>query len=188
MLLQCWTPYANKFGKLSSGHRTGKGPFSFQYQRRVMPKNVQTTIQLHSYNDNPLQCSCLENPRDRGAWWAAVYGVAQSRTQLRWLSSSSNTLARYCSKSSKLGFSIKWTENFQMFKLDLEKVKEPEVKLPTPFGSWRKQGNSRKTPTSASWTALKPLTVWITGNCGKFLKRWEYYTTLPASWEACMQV
>ena len=41
-------------------------------------------------NGNPLQCSCLENPRDRGAWWAAVYGVAQSRTRLKWLSSSSS--------------------------------------------------------------------------------------------------
>ena len=41
-------------------------------------------------NGNPLQCSCLENPRDRGAWWAAVYGVAQSRTRLKWLSSSSH--------------------------------------------------------------------------------------------------
>ena len=40
-------------------------------------------------NGNPLQYSCLENPRDGGAWWAAVYGVAQSRTQLKWLSSSS---------------------------------------------------------------------------------------------------
>ena len=40
-------------------------------------------------NGNPLQCSCLENPRDRGAWWAAVYGVAQSRTRLERLSSSS---------------------------------------------------------------------------------------------------
>ena len=39
-------------------------------------------------NGNPLQCSCLENPRDGGAWWAAVYGVAQSRTWLKWLSSS----------------------------------------------------------------------------------------------------
>ena len=37
-------------------------------------------------NGNPLQCSCLENPRDGGAWWAAVYGVAQSRTRLKWLS------------------------------------------------------------------------------------------------------
>ena len=40
-------------------------------------------------NGNPLQCSCLENPRDGGPWWAAVYGVAQSQTQLKWLSSSS---------------------------------------------------------------------------------------------------
>ena len=39
-------------------------------------------------NGNPLQCSCLENPRDGGAWWAAVYGVTQSRTRLKWLSSS----------------------------------------------------------------------------------------------------
>ena len=37
-------------------------------------------------NGNPLQCSCLENPRDRGGWWAAVYGVTQSRTWLKWLS------------------------------------------------------------------------------------------------------
>ena len=44
-------------------------------------------------NGNPLQCSCLENPRDGGAWWAAVYGVAQSQTQLKWLSSSSG---RWC--------------------------------------------------------------------------------------------
>ena len=43
-------------------------------------------------NGNPLQCSCLENPRDGGAWWAAVYGVAQSRTQLKWVSSSSSSI------------------------------------------------------------------------------------------------
>ena len=42
-------------------------------------------------NGNPLQCSCLENPRDGGAWWAAVYGVAQSWTRLKWLSSSSSS-------------------------------------------------------------------------------------------------
>ena len=42
-------------------------------------------------NGNPLQCSCLENPRDEGAWWAAVCGVAQSRTRLKWLSSSSSS-------------------------------------------------------------------------------------------------
>ena len=68
-------------------------------------KESDTTEWLHFHfslsrlgegNGNPLQCSCLENPRDRGAWWAAVYGVAQSRTQLKRLSSS----------GSRLGFSI----------------------------------------------------------------------------------
>ena len=48
MLLKCCIQYANKFGKLSSGHRTGKGQFSFQSQRKAMPKNAQTTTQLHS--------------------------------------------------------------------------------------------------------------------------------------------
>ena len=43
-------------------------------------------------NGNPLQCSCLENPRDGGAWWAAVYGVTQGRTRPKWLSSSSSRL------------------------------------------------------------------------------------------------
>ena len=48
MLWKCCTQYASKFGKLSSGHRTGKGQFSSQSQRKAMPKNVQTTAQLHS--------------------------------------------------------------------------------------------------------------------------------------------
>ena len=61
------------------------------------PWGSDTTERLHFHfslscvrkgNGNPLQCSCLENPRDGGAWWAAVYGVAQSQTQLKWLSSS----------------------------------------------------------------------------------------------------
>ena len=50
-----------------------------------------------------------------------------------------------------------------------------------------KQENSRKKSTSASLTMLKPLTLWITTNCGKFLNRWEYQTNLPISWETCMQ-
>ena len=78
--------------------------------------------------------------------------------------------------------------NFQMFKLVLEKAEEPEIKLPTSSRSSKKQESSRKTSTSALLTMRKPLTVWITTNCGKFLKRWEYQTTLPASWEICMQV
>ena len=147
MLLKCCTHYVSKFGKLSSGHRTGKGQFSFQSQRRAMPKSAQTTVLLRSFH----------------------------------------MLARLCSKSFKLGFNSTWIENFQMYKLGLEKAEEPEIKLPTFVGSWRKQGSSRKTSTFASLTMLKPLTLWITTNCGKFLKRWEYQITLPASWETCMQ-
>ena len=48
MLLKCYIQYANKLGKLNSGHRTGKGQFSFQSQRKAMPKNAQTTTQLHT--------------------------------------------------------------------------------------------------------------------------------------------
>ena len=59
-----------------------------------------------------------------------------------------------------------------MFKM--EKAEELEIKLPTSIGSQKKQKNSRKISTSASLTMLKPLTVWITTNCGKFLKKWEY--------------
>ena len=55
-------------------------------------------------------------------------------------------------------------------------------------GSWKKQESSRKTSISALLTMPKPLTVWITTNCGKFWKKWEYQTTWPASWEICMQV
>ena len=97
-------------------------------------------------------------------------------------------LARLCLKSVKLGFSNTWTENFQMYKLDLEKTEEPEIKFPTFTGSWRKQGNYRKTPTPTSLTVLKSLTMWITIYCEKFFKRWEYQTTLPVSWETCMWV
>ena len=78
--------------------------------------------------------------------------------------------------------------NFQMFQLVLENAEEPEIKLPTSARSWKKQESSRKTSISALLTMPKPLTLWIPINCGKFLKRWEYQTTWPASWETCMQV
>ena len=95
MLLKCCTKSDSKFGKLSSGHRTGKEQFSFQLQSKAMPKNVQTIIQFCSFH----------------------------------------MLARLCSKSFKLGFSNMQTEKFQIYKLDLEKAEEPEIKLPTFAGS-----------------------------------------------------
>ena len=150
MLWKCYSQYASKFRKLSSGHRTGKGQCSFQFQRKAMPKNAQTAAQLQS----------------------------------------SHMLAKWCSKFSKPGFNSTWntwTVNFQMFKLDLEKAKEPEIKLPTSAGSSKKQESSRKTSISALLTMPKPLTVWITINW-KILREMEYQTTWPASREICMQV
>ena len=148
MLWKYYTQYASKFGKLSSGHRTGKGQFSFQFQRKAIPKNVQTTEQLHSSHTSSK----------------VTLKILQARLQQT------------------------WTVNILMFKLVLEKAEEPEIKLPTSAGSWKKQESSRKTSISALLTVPKPLTVWITRNCGKFCKRWEYQTTWPASWETYMQV
>jgi len=65
-----------------------------------------------------------------------------------------------------------------MYEPDLEKAEEPEINLPAYTGSQKKQGDFRKTSTSASLTTLKPLTVWITRNYRKFLKRWECQTCL----------
>ena len=62
------------------------------------------------------------------------------------------------------------------------------TRLSTSIASKEKQENFRKSSTSASLTMLKTLIVWVTTNWGKFLKRWEYQTTLPASWEIWMQV
>ena len=76
-----------------------------------------------------------------------------------------------------------------MFKLVLEKAEEPEIKLPTSAGSSKKKESSRKTSISALLTMPKPLTVWITINCGKFWKRWAYQwpPDLPLEKPICKQ-
>ena len=148
MLLKCYTKYVRKFGKLSSGYRTGKSQFSFQSQRKAMSKNIQTTKQLCSFH----------------------------------------ITARLCSKSFKLCFSSTWTENFPIYKLGLEKAEKPDIKLPTFVESWRNKGSFSKTLTFTTLTTLKLLTVWLTTDCGKFLKRWEHQTIFLVSWEMCLKV
>ena len=118
-----------------------------------MPKDVQITIQLHSFH----------------------------------------RLARLCSKSFRLGFRIlqAWLNYLNWELLDIQagfrKGKGTRDQIANIRGIIKKGTEFQKTSTSASLTMLKPLTVWITRNCGKFLKRWEYQTTLPASWETCIQ-
>ena len=78
--------------------------------------------------------------------------------------------AKYCSKSFKLSFNSAWIKNYQRYsRLDMERAEETEIKLPTSAGSSKKQESSRKTSICALLTMPKPLTVWITTNCGKFL-------------------
>ena len=119
MLGKYCNQYVSKPGKLSSGHRTGKSQFSFQSQRKAMPKNAQTTAQLHS----------------------------------------SHTLVKIMLKIFQARLQQYVNRELPWFKLDLEKAEEPEIKLPTPAASQKKQENFRKTSTSASLTMLKPLTV-----------------------------
>ena len=133
MLLKCCTQYASKFGKLSSGHRTGKGQFSFQSQRKAMSNNVQTTAQLQSSHTSKVMLKILQarlqqyvnrELPDVQAGFRKGRGTRDQIANIRWI---------------------------------IEKARE-----------------FQKKSTSALLTTPKLLTVWITTNCGKFLKRWEY--------------
>ena len=133
-LLKCCTKHINKFGKLSSGHRTGRGQFSFQSQRRAMPKSIRTTAQLCSFH------------------MLAKLGlvVCELRTSrcTSWIYKRQRNQRSNCQHP-----------------LDHIKRKAREFQ--------------KKKIISASLTSLKPLTMCITTNCGKLLKRWEYQTILP---------
>ena len=133
MLLKCCTQYASKFGKLSSGHRTGKGQFSFQSQRKAMSNNVQTTAQLQSSHTSKVMLKILQarlqqyvnrELPDVQAGFRKGRGTRDQIANIQWI---------------------------------IEKARE-----------------FQKKSTSALLTTPKLLTVWITTNCGKFLKRWEY--------------
>ena len=135
------TQYASKFGKLSSGHRTGKSVFI------PIPKK-----------GNAKECS-------------------------NYLSTTA-----LISHASKVMFKILQARLQQYVNCELPDVQAgfrkgrgTMNKLPTSSGSSKKQESSRKTSISALLTMPNSLTVWITITCGKFLKKWEYQTTWPAS-------
>ena len=118
-----------------------------------------TTEQLHFHfsfscigegNGNPVQCSCLENPRDGGAWWAAVYGVAQSWTRLKRLSSSSSS--RYTddtalmaeSKDKLKSLLIGWKRRMKML-LWNSTFKKTKIVASSPITSWQIEGRKCRT-------------------------------------------
>ena len=121
-------------GKVKQSHFKGE-------KKRICHKELDTTERLHFHfslscigegNGNPLQCSCLENPRDGGAWWAAVSGVARSRTRPKRLSSSSSSravcgLPRWC--SSKYHPLMRETQETWVQSLGQEDLPEKEMAI-----------------------------------------------------------
>ena len=92
-------------------------------------------------NGNPLQCSCLENPRDGGPWWAAIYGVAQSRTWLKRLSSSSSDLTQdllsYTSASQRSKMNPPGLWSFRRLQGRIQFLGLSSLQwLPTSYGTW----------------------------------------------------
>ena len=146
MLWKCCTQYANKLEKLSRGYSTGKGQFSLQSQRKAMPKNAQTTAQLHSshtlvmfkFLQDRLQQYVNHELPDVQSGFRKDRGTRDQIANIRWI---------------------------------MEKAREFRKNIYFCFIDY-----------------AKPLTVWTTTNCRKFLKSWEYQATWPASWEICMQV
>ena len=125
-----------------------------------------------SIQDQHLMCTKL---------WRQMWDYSSISLSLLWVS----VLLTSNSPSQASAVHEPWNFRCSMV---LEKAKEPEIKLPTSAGSSKKQESSRKTSISALLSMLKLLTVWITINCGKFWRRWEYQTTWPVFWETCMQV
>ena len=148
MLWKCCTQYASKFGKLSSGHRTGKGQFSFQPPKKGNAKECSNylTIALISHASK------------------VVLKILQARLQ------------QYV--------------NCELSDVQAGFRKGRGTRNQIAYICWiiKKMREFQKKSTSVLWTVPKPLTVWLTINCGKFWKRWEYQTTWPASWKICMQV
>ena len=91
VIWDCWETILRWFGWCTVSHSTELMTFGTPLQYSEQLHFHFSLLCTGEGNGNPLQCSCLENPRDRGAWWAAIYGVAQSRTRLKRLSSSSSS-------------------------------------------------------------------------------------------------
>ena len=130
MLLKCCTQYVSKFGKVSSGHRTGKTLIfiPFESQRREMPENVPTTMQLCSFH----------------------------------------TLARLCSKSFKQVSAVCEPRTSRCANWVWKRQRNQRSNCQHSLDHRKSKGIPEKTTISALLIMLKPLTMWITINCGKF--------------------
>ena len=106
-----WQPTPVLLPGKSHGRRSLVGCSPWGHSESKMTERLHFHFSLSHIregNGNPLQCSCLKNPRDGGAWWAAVYGVAQSRTRLKRLSSSSTSDIQWMSSYSREAVCLLW--------------------------------------------------------------------------------
>ena len=142
MLLKCCTQYASKFGKLSSGHRIGKG---------------QSVFIPISKKGNAKECSNYHT----------IMLISHARKVM--LKILPARLQQYVNRELQIQ---NWIQKRQ---------RNQRSNCQYPLDHRESKGIPGKTSTSASLNTLKPLIVWITTNCGKFLKRWEYQNTFPAS-------
>ena len=148
MLWKCCAQHASKFGKLSSGHRPGKGQFSFQ---SLFKGNSKESSNYHR-----------------------VWTTSQaSKVMLKILQARLQQYMNHELPDVQAGFR--------------KKQRHQRSNCQHPLDH-QKSKSSGQTSISALLTMPKPLTVWITINCGKFWSKWEYQTIWPASWETCMQV
>ena len=196
MLWKCCTQYASKFGKLSSGHRTGKGQFSFQSQRMLKLPHNCTHLAPHS-STLAWKIPWTEEPGR-----LAVHGVTKSQT---WLSDFTFLYfpkhAKECSNYRTIAL-ISHASKGMLKILQARLQQYMNRELPDVQAGFRKGRGIRDQIVNIHWIIEKarefqkniyicflmmpkPLT---TINCGKFWKRWESQTTWPASWETCMQV
>ena len=148
MLWKCCTQYASKFGKLSSGHRTGHRSVFIPIPKKGSAKECSN---YHTI--------ALSSRASKG-----MLKILQARLQQYVYRELSDVQAGFRKGRG---------------------TRDQIANIPWII---EKQESSRKPSISALLTMPKPLTVWITRNCGKFLQRWEYQTTWPASWETYMQV
>ena len=131
--------------------------------QQIWKYTVATALEKVSFHSNPKEKQCQR-----------MFKLPHNHTHLTHQQSNAQTSQSKASKVHKrktFRFKSKQTKSFQMFKLDLDKAEEPEIKLPTSIGSQKKQEKSRKASTSALLTMLKPLMERLTANSGKFLKR-----------------
>ena len=148
MLWKCCTQYASKFRKLSSGHRTGKAQFSFQSQRKTMPKNARTII-MHNCTHLTHWQSNAQNSQSQAST------VREPRTPRcsSWIKERQRNQRSNCPVHWIIGKAREFQKNIYFYFIDYTKVSEC-------------------VDHNKPWN----------------IKRWEYHTTSPASWEICMRV